>query len=305
MKKKEKLPARKIASLIRTARKSSGLNQCDIAKSLGMSQSALSKMEHGILMPSVYEWFEFCKITKISPESYLDGQIERLSPVNLDSKFEEGFFKIPKRYGMYRGSKVRTSLPLLAFMKTKWSIKQIEDFFKNIKLDSDYLTNSDHQINLMFFIDLLHTLIQKGALQPNDIPTLTKTASLPQTHGKLSQNYSGYESPQLLLSNLLQNAQFYELNFAYELTKNDNHSFDIFINPRDHLGELPISRKQNWGEVLCQYKKSYFHSFSHYGGYALEHKQDVGATKYNVSVQDLECMYRGGKRCIYRLQVNA
>lgn len=61
---------------MRIARKNNKLSQKTVSYRLGISQSALSKMENGKLIPSAVLWFEFCRLTEISPDSLRTGEVE-------------------------------------------------------------------------------------------------------------------------------------------------------------------------------------------------------------------------------------
>lgn len=60
-----------IAKIMRTTRKTKGFTQSEIAKSIGVSQGTLSKIEQGALVVSAPIWFKYCGIVKISPNSFL------------------------------------------------------------------------------------------------------------------------------------------------------------------------------------------------------------------------------------------
>ena len=74
----ESKTAIKIAKTIKHVRKLKGWTQLESAKIMGISQSAFSKMENAILIPSVHQWFEFCTQAGIPVDSY--DQSDRLGP---------------------------------------------------------------------------------------------------------------------------------------------------------------------------------------------------------------------------------
>src|SRR4051812_23679776 len=102
---------------MRAARKRIGLTQMGVAQALGISQSALSKMESARLIPSAPQWFAFCEITTISADSLTLGYLERNKPALLTNAEVEGGFKLPKRFAEFRGSKVRAVMPFLIVFK--------------------------------------------------------------------------------------------------------------------------------------------------------------------------------------------
>jgi transcriptional regulator with XRE-family HTH domain len=66
---REKRTATSIARTLHKVRKHRELSQKDVAKALGITQSTLSKMEHGKLIPSAVQWYDFCQLTKIPMDS--------------------------------------------------------------------------------------------------------------------------------------------------------------------------------------------------------------------------------------------
>jgi transcriptional regulator with XRE-family HTH domain len=66
--------ARKLAEIMHQARKEKGLTQQQVAQAMTISQSALSKMENGKLIPSAIEWFDFCRATGIAADSLGSGR---------------------------------------------------------------------------------------------------------------------------------------------------------------------------------------------------------------------------------------
>ncbi|HLD99336.1 MAG TPA: helix-turn-helix transcriptional regulator [Bdellovibrionota bacterium] len=76
MTEKEKAAASKIAKVIKTARKHRALTQHNVAEHLGVSQSAVSKMENGLVIPSAIQWYDFCVLTGIRAESLCSGEME-------------------------------------------------------------------------------------------------------------------------------------------------------------------------------------------------------------------------------------
>jgi transcriptional regulator with XRE-family HTH domain len=68
-----KVPTQKsIGLLIREVRKSVGMTQVDLAKEMQISQGTLSKLENGLLVPSVIEWYRLCNCTGLSYDSIVD-----------------------------------------------------------------------------------------------------------------------------------------------------------------------------------------------------------------------------------------
>jgi len=70
----ESKAAVRIAKTIKNVRKLNGWTQNECSKIMSISQSALSKMENEILIPSVHQWFEFCEKAGIPTDSYINSK---------------------------------------------------------------------------------------------------------------------------------------------------------------------------------------------------------------------------------------
>ena len=54
------------------------MTQEQVAECIGTSQSKLSKIEHGILMPSIFEWIRFCALMQISVDPFAEPRISNV-----------------------------------------------------------------------------------------------------------------------------------------------------------------------------------------------------------------------------------
>lgn len=77
----EKESATKSARIIKMIRIERGWTQSELATRLGISQSALSKLEAGKLVPSSLLWFTFCAMAGIQPESLISGEPQKVAEV--------------------------------------------------------------------------------------------------------------------------------------------------------------------------------------------------------------------------------
>jgi DNA-binding XRE family transcriptional regulator len=76
----ERASAAKSSKIIKEVRHQRGWTQAELANKLGISQSALSKLEAGKLVPSSLLWFSFCAMAEIQPESLVTGVPEKIGP---------------------------------------------------------------------------------------------------------------------------------------------------------------------------------------------------------------------------------
>lgn len=286
----ESQAAMRIAALMRAARKKRDLTQVEVSKRLQISQSALSKIESGLLIPSAPQWFEFCQLTDISADSLLTGYMERVSSAVVESGELNVGFKIPKAYRPYRGSKMRAMLPFLKYFHAVAGEDKVDEYFRSIKMDQDAFLDLDGQINLKFCLDLSRTLIQTGLLKPADFSKMTSTVSQSETHGRMHRMYDGQKDPLALIQVLLQNARQYECNFHYQIEERNEKRLAFSVKPEEHLAEFDYRNDPVLGDFLCQFKKHYFESFTHYGS-------SQGAT-----LHERQCHYKGADSCVYELK---
>ena len=68
---REKRAAGLVAKKMYSVRIEQERSQKDVAKALGITQSTLSKMEHGKLIPSAVQWLDFCRLTRVEADSLL------------------------------------------------------------------------------------------------------------------------------------------------------------------------------------------------------------------------------------------
>lgn len=291
----ERTAAKKIARIMRAARKELGLNQESVSSQLGISQSALSKLEHGTLIPSAPQWFSFCRLTGISTQSFITGYIERNHPAVVSDASRVGTFKLPRRYALYRGSKVRAVLPFLNYLRACIGEKKLFEFLKARKVDPDYLIDLDNMISLQFTLDIVKYLIEEKFLRPTDVAKLTKPVAQPDYHGSLYSRYIASQGPAAMITSLVLNARHYECNFSYRIEDQKKNYLVFSVEPEKHLADIEYRTDPVLGDFLCRYKRSYFERFVQTAEFEGEKAPEV---------RELECHYHGAERCIYRLDFN-
>lgn len=117
----EKQDALRIARVMRAGRKLFGKDQTYVAEVLQISQAAISKIETGRSIVSTSQWYRFCSHFSLNAETCFSlGSIDNCSEVQTKPTYVEHRFRVPKKYLRYQGSKVRTMLPLLHFLKESW-----------------------------------------------------------------------------------------------------------------------------------------------------------------------------------------
>ena len=286
----EAVVRKRISALVRAARKQKNLTQLDVARSLGVSQSSVSKIEAGLVTPSVIFWCEFCKLAEIgSQEVYESGYIDQRHLIELSSGERVGKFRLPRRYCFQRGSTVRASMPLINYFKMNYGERELIRYLESVQIDPDFFIVLNNSLNIQFNLDLLALLLEKGGLTGAGLEALTRPLRQPAMHGNLHRLYDAADTEKKLLSSFLQNIGHYEVNFDYSLQSESRQGLDVAITPRDHMTSFPY-RSAKLGTILCDYKKQYFRSFSAYGG------------RRPVEVTEKECHFHGHSRCLYQVR---
>ena len=158
-----------LGSVMKAARKFKHLNQAEVAKAMGCSQSALSKMEHNQLIPSAVQWFLFSRFTSIPPESLETGVIDRHIKMSLQSIPPDVLAKLPKRYRINPGEKMREVYPLLMGLQNKIDPESLTKFEESLGIDADYFLDFDNVINFQLIIDIINLFIHHHVFSDQDV----------------------------------------------------------------------------------------------------------------------------------------
>ena len=286
----EKQDAVRISRVMRAGRKISGKNQTEVSKLIGVSQSALSKFESAILIPSASQWFRISQMLELDMiETFTFGTIDNGLSATLGNAYPKTTFKIPKKYAHSAGSKVRTIRPFLQYFETQIGEEKLERYLKENKVDPDFFVVQDNQLNIGFTLDLATHLIKAGKLGKKDIPVLTKPLSDSAMHGVMSKSYNMQKNEVQLLQTLVDNAKKYEINCDYKVEAAGRNSLDISVTPSEHLAQFDY-KSALLGDFLCRYKKSYIQQFSTYKG------------AKRVEMEESECHFKGADRCVYHIK---
>lgn len=281
-----------IRRVLRAARKQLALTQIEVASRLALDQSAYSRIESGSQMLTAPQWIEFCRLTRISPNSITEGLIEIAPPVSPTelTPIRVGTFKIPQKYGRSWGSKVRDALPYLRYFTTAYGNDRLSDYLENLKIDPDFFINLENVIDLDFQLDLARNLIQNNKLKKNNIGDLVSLAITPTIQGSLDCKYTDCQDLRSLLQIAVYNSRRYDQNFHYAITDSTSHHLDLSVAPTALLDDQNY-RDDVLGDFLCRYKKQYLHQFiSHY-------------TKTSPNLTETQCHFKGHKKCIYRVGI--
>jgi transcriptional regulator with XRE-family HTH domain len=279
----DQLVIMRIGKLLQATRKHLGMNQTALAPQLGLDQSALSRVESGKQMLTAHQWFTFCNIAGISPDSLTFGFVE------LSGR--ESAIRLPSRYSFEKRSKVRSLLPMLDFAKTTLGERGFNVFLDDRKLDPDYFLNLDAEINFNFTLDLSESLVRKTGMNNKDAEAVTRAASEAASHGTLHHYYDHIYANQVqLMTGFLENFPKYENNFKFEIVDGSSSQLDVAVTPLPHMKEFNYLDNPILGDYLAYYLKGFFQNFSSYGG------------QKPMKVVLTENHFKGAPRCLYKMK---
>jgi transcriptional regulator with XRE-family HTH domain len=256
----EKKAAVKTSRIMRTSRKAKGWTQVEFSKMLGVSQSALSKLESGILIPSVHQWFEFCGFAEIPADSHISGYLDRLQEIQFQHKIEVENFKVKKDYLVDAGSSARSMAPLIQWLYSSMGESKARKLIKEMGVDADYFVDLSHPINFRFFADLMDVLKKKGLIKKQGLSGMTQFASEKGAHGSLFNNYQNAGDVENLMKVVFSKSAFYECNFDYAIEHSGSDKVEFSVTPREHLVKNRNLKFDEISDQLIDYRTGYFKS---------------------------------------------
>lgn len=232
-----------IGPIMKAARKFKKFNQADVAKAIGCSQSALSKMEHNLLVPSAPQWFLFSRFTSIPPESLETGVIDRNTKIRFNDEEVSLGFKLPKKYRAHRSQKVREIYPLLKFLEGK-SPALHKEFIQSTGLDTEFFLDFDNLINFPFYLDTIQFLIKNGYGSDSMIKEIVTT-----WQNKIFWDHYGIEwakikNPKDLLQEFANEQIFFQADFQIKVESTADQTFLVYYLPEFHLQGLPLPAEE-------------------------------------------------------------
>jgi hypothetical protein len=290
----EKKAALQTSKIIRASRKARGWTQAHAAQIIGVSQSALSKIEAGTLIPSVHQWFEFCQHAGIPADSHILGHLDRLEPVTFQERVSTQDFKIKEIYRVNTGSSARSLAPLLKWSEQKLGTEKLNQLLKSMGVDPDYFIDFSHPISLRFFTDFIQALKTEGAYRKTDLPKITQFVSDLKTHGLIGSSYLQSASPESVLKTAFSKSYLYELNFDYQIEEHSSKKTVFSAKPKDHLKDSRQLHLDLGRDYLCDYRNHYFKNLA-----------SLVQQKSEVKSEEHSCFYKGADRCVHELSYSS
>lgn len=246
-------PELDISPLMKAARKFKKFNQSDVANAIGCSQSALSKMEHNLLIPNAPQWFLFSRFTSIPPETIETGIIDRHAPVRLNDESVSLGFKLPKRYRLNRGEKVRMIYPFLTYLE-KIDPDAYKTFTTSLGIDPEFFLDFDNIVSFQLNVDLINLFIRMGKTSVEDIYSLAKLGQDENYWDKFGETWKKLPGVKELLECFAQNQKFFQADFRVEVHSSPN-SIVVGFFPESHLYHFLKDVKEDTKNFLAIYRQ--------------------------------------------------
>ena len=241
-----------IGPIMKAARKFKKFNQADVAQAIGCSQSALSKMEHNLLVPSAPQWFLFSRFTSIPPESLETGIIDRHSKVKFNNDQVSLGFKIPKRYRHFRASKVREIYPFLLYLEKHVSPEAAKEFVVSTEIDQEFFLDFDNLVNFQLFLDAAEFMIKHNKNNIKDIREVV------QFQNKIYWDHYGVEWGKLgtisaVLTEYVNQQSYFQAEFQIKLETQGNKILVSYF-PEYHLKQIGAQASAESVKFLNNYR---------------------------------------------------
>jgi transcriptional regulator with XRE-family HTH domain len=284
---------KQISRLMRGCRKILGLSQKTVAAELGLDQSGLSRVESGLQDLTAPQWFVFCQLVGISPDSLRLGYIEMPAQIRFKLSDRKGI-RLPERFSHHAHSKIRSAVPIASYCEEVLGSPEFNRYMESVGVDSDLLIDLNGPININFIMDTARHLIETRKLRPSAISQLSKAVRSEAIHGSLSYEYNRVAGDrQKLLTALISNMDQYDSDFVYKVEDLKNEHMDISVKPTANLLNFNYRHDSVLGDFLCQYNKGFFSNFSSYG------------RNQPAKVSILQNQYKGAESCLYRVQTKS
>lgn len=244
-----------IGPLMKAARKFKKFNQADVAQAIGCSQSALSKMEHNLLVPSAPQWFLFARFTSIPPENLETGYIDRHTKVKFNNDQISLGFKIPKKYRHFRAEKVREIYPFIQFLEKKMTPPLHKEFMLTTGLDPEFFIDFDNLISFQLFLDTVQYFISIGKNSPSDIKGIVHFGQDNVYWDHYGVEWSKLESVAAVLSEFANVQVFFQSDFQIKVETITGKT-TVSYYPEYHLKQTANNVSPDVVDFLNNYREA-------------------------------------------------
>lgn len=243
-----------IGPIMKAARKFKKLNQAEVAQAMGCSQSALSKMEHNLLVPSAPQWFLFSRFTAIPPENLESGIIDRQIPISASGSEQPRGFKIPKPYRHHRCQKVRELYPFLRYLEKTSRQAEAKAFIEATGIESEFFVDFDNLVNFTMISDLISHVIK---LELGTLKDIQEIITLGQDHIYWDHFWSKWNkmsSPLEVLQDFAAHQLFFQADFSVHVDS-DRDGITVTYKPGNHVKNLTKDINEEVVRFIHLYRK--------------------------------------------------
>lgn len=244
-----------IGPLMKAARKFKKFNQADVAQAIGCSQSALSKMEHNLLVPSAPQWFLFARFTSIPPETLETGVIDRHSKVKFNNDQVSLGFKIPKKYRHQRSEKVREIYPFLQYLEKKMTPPLNKEFMLSTGLEAEFFLDFDNLISFQLFIDTIQYFISIGKNSREEIKGIVRFGQNDVYWNHFGVEWKKFEKASDVLTAFAQEQVFFQTDFQIKVEASIGKT-TVSYYPEYHLKQMAGDISQDVVDFLNHYREA-------------------------------------------------
>ncbi len=244
-----------IGPLMKAARKFKKFNQSDVADAIGCSQSALSKMEHNLLIPNAPQWFLFSRFTAIPPESIEMGIIDRHSKVKLNDESVSLGFKLPKRFRLNRAQKVREIYPFFQYLEKRVGTDAYLQFTHNLGIDSEFFLDFDNTISFQLIVDVINFYINAGIKSKDQIEELVKFGQNELYWDEFGEEWKKLKKPSEVLEAYAREQHFFQADFSLTVKASEKEVI-ISYQGENHLYHFLKDAGPEVKAFLISYRKA-------------------------------------------------
>lgn len=246
------LDEKSIGPIMKAARKFKKLNQASVATAIGCSQSALSKMEHNLLVPSAPQWFLFARFTAIPPENLEHGYIDRGTKIRFNDIEVSKGYKIPKKYRSMRAEKVRELYPYIHYLDQAGH--SLDSFYDFVSLDHDFFVDFDNLINFNLYMDTIQHFVNNKLNDPVTIRSIVEIGQREIYWDHFGMNKKDSKDIKEVLLELVSEQIFFQTDFQLMVESYDDKVSISYI-PEFHLKNAGKDFSPEAIEFLNLYRK--------------------------------------------------
>ena len=270
------------AGIVETARRNAGMTQKELANSLGVIQSTISRIEKGILSPTLFHWMEMCNILKIPQDAISVGYLDHATITKIKSDVKEGGHNLPKRYRDLRCIKIRQILPIINFVREELGDQTYLKVIKEMGMRPTFFINLDNQVNFAFLNDLLEFIGHFQKVNKIASKSILKYAAEGSSHGVLSIFYNNSSNQIDLMERYFKNSTKYQRAFNIEVKEVKDNLITLRANTLDEIRPTLLSIGIDMENLLWSFYETYLKKFSLY-----DYKNRIGTAR-EIQVQSTE-----------------